>query len=119
MELLWDSSSEAMVWSTDGVPRQGLTGESNERCAQQPVTSSRRIEYTLSKKAKGGETIDLFIEMACNGMFGAGENDIINPPDENRQFRLALGNYLVQTVASMLVIMYGELIEYHLVNWMI
>ncbi|KAF9407615.1 Glycoside hydrolase, 38 vacuolar alpha mannosidase, partial [Podila epigama] len=27
VDLLWDSNSEAMVWSTDGIPRQGLTGD--------------------------------------------------------------------------------------------
>ncbi|KAF9922353.1 Glycoside hydrolase, 38 vacuolar alpha mannosidase, partial [Linnemannia zychae] len=80
VELLWDSNSEAMIWSTDGVPRQGLTGDKG---------NDRRIEYTLLKKAKGGEVIELWVEMACNGMFGAGKNGLINPPDENRYFRLA------------------------------
>ncbi|KAF9960191.1 Glycoside hydrolase, 38 vacuolar alpha mannosidase [Mortierella alpina] len=27
VELLWDSNSEAMIWSLEGVPRQGLTGD--------------------------------------------------------------------------------------------
>lgn len=27
VDLIWDSGSEAMVWSTDGIPRQGLTGD--------------------------------------------------------------------------------------------
>ncbi|KAF9113409.1 Glycoside hydrolase, 38 vacuolar alpha mannosidase [Mortierella sp. AM989] len=80
VELLWDSSSEAMVWSTDGIPRQGLTGDKG---------NDRRVEYTLLKKAKGGETIELLVEMACNGMFGTGQNGLINPPDENRSFQLA------------------------------
>jgi alpha-mannosidase len=107
-----------MVWSTDGIPRQGLTGDSKEllhttttvaySCKTQKVINNltdfrlsssvpqegndRRIEYTLLKNAKGGETIDLFIEMACNGMFGVGQDGLINPPDENRQFLLAQGN---------------------------
>ncbi|KAG0368052.1 Glycoside hydrolase, 38 vacuolar alpha mannosidase [Gamsiella multidivaricata] len=80
VELIWDSSSEAMVWSTDGIPRQGLTGDKG---------NDRRVEYVLLKKAKGRETIELFVEMACNGMFGAGMNNIINPPQENRRFLLA------------------------------
>lgn len=54
--------------------------------------NDRRIEYTLVKKAKGGETIDLFVEMACNGMFGVGLDELINPPDENRHFLLAKGS---------------------------
>ncbi|KAG0012639.1 Glycoside hydrolase, 38 vacuolar alpha mannosidase [Entomortierella chlamydospora] len=80
VELLWDSNSEAMVWSTDGVPRQGLTGDRG---------NDRRVEYTLLKSAKGGETIELFVEMACNGMFGTGNGGLINPPDNNRSFQLA------------------------------
>ncbi|KAF9353142.1 Glycoside hydrolase, 38 vacuolar alpha mannosidase [Mortierella sp. NVP85] len=80
VELLWDSGNEAMIWSTDGIPRQGLTGGGG---------GDRRTEYTLVKKAKGGETIDLFVEMACNGLFGAGKDELINPPDENKRFLLA------------------------------
>ncbi|KAG0213254.1 Glycoside hydrolase, 38 vacuolar alpha mannosidase [Mortierella sp. GBA30] len=80
VELLWDSNSEAMVWSTEGVPRQGLTGDKG---------NDRRVEYTLFKKAKGGDTVELFVEMACNGMFGTGKNGQINPPDENRVFQLS------------------------------
>jgi len=29
------------------------------------------------------------VEMACNGMFGAGDNGMIAPPDMERQFTLA------------------------------
>ncbi|OAQ30725.1 glycoside hydrolase family 38 protein [Linnemannia elongata AG-77] len=80
VELIWDSSSEAMIWSTDGIPRQGLTGDRG---------NDRRVEYTLLKKAKGGEVIDLWVEMACNGMFGTGKNSLINPPEDNRTFYLS------------------------------
>ncbi|KAF9899447.1 Glycoside hydrolase, 38 vacuolar alpha mannosidase, partial [Lobosporangium transversale] len=80
VELLWDSNSEAMVWSTEGIPRQGLTGDKG---------NDRRVEYTLTKKAKGEEIIELLIEMACNGMFGAGKDGVINPPEENRYFQLS------------------------------
>lgn len=47
----------------------------------------------LLKKAKGGEVIDLWVEMACNGMFGTGKNGLINPPEDNRTFCLSQGNY--------------------------
>ncbi|KAG0332262.1 Glycoside hydrolase, 38 vacuolar alpha mannosidase [Podila humilis] len=104
VELLWDSNSEAMIWSTEGIPRQGLTGGRGD---------DRRVEYTLARKAKGGEMIELYIEMACNGMFGVGKDDNINPPDENRTFTLtqveiAVPNkavwqlyYDMQTIAGM------------------
>ncbi|KAF8965684.1 hypothetical protein BGZ46_000515 [Entomortierella lignicola] len=91
IELLWDSNSEAMVWSTDGIPRQGLTGDKG---------NDRRLEYKLLKKAKGGETIELFVEMACNGMFGAGKNGVINPPEDNRSFRLAQVEIVIPNKAA-------------------
>jgi len=55
------------------------------------------VEYSLLRKAKGGETVELFVEMACNGMFGTGQNGLINPPDENRFFQLAKGKLQVLT----------------------
>ncbi|KAG0307665.1 hypothetical protein BGZ98_010134 [Dissophora globulifera] len=91
VELLWDSSSEAMVWSMDGVPRQGLTGDKGV---------DRRVEYQLLKKAKGGETIELLVEMACNGMFGAGNNGLINPPEEDRKFLLSQVEIVVPNKAA-------------------
>ncbi|KAG0237650.1 Glycoside hydrolase, 38 vacuolar alpha mannosidase [Actinomortierella wolfii] len=81
IELLWDANCEAMVWSMDGIPLQGLTGDGGD---------TRRIEYSLTKKAKGGEQINLMIEIACNGLFGAGRNGVlIGPTDENRYFQLS------------------------------
>ncbi len=64
VHLLWDSSSEACVWQ-DGQPLQGLTGSTRGW-----VSGTIRSEYCLSKKAKGGEQIELYVEVACNGLFG-------------------------------------------------
>jgi alpha-mannosidase len=75
----WDSDSEALIWSIDGKPLQGLTGGSGW---------DRRVEYLLIKQAKAGDTFNIFIEMACNGMFGVGNNGQINPPEPNRMFQL-------------------------------
>ncbi|KAF9215374.1 Glycoside hydrolase, 38 vacuolar alpha mannosidase [Podila verticillata] len=85
VDLIWDSGSEAMVWSADGIPRQGLTGDRG---------NDRRVEYTLAKKAKGGEPKELYIEMACNGMFGTGNGNQINPPQEDRTFFLTQGKQI-------------------------
>lgn len=63
--LLWDSCSEACVWQ-DGVPMQGLTG--SESGWSSP---SIRKEYRITPRAGGGEHIELYVEMACNGMFGS------------------------------------------------
>ena len=32
VQFLWDSDSEALVWSVDGVPLQGLTGGGEYEC---------------------------------------------------------------------------------------
>lgn len=68
VHLLWDSSSEACVWQ-DGEPMQGLTGSSSGWAG-----SMIRGEYILAKQARGGQSLALYIEVACNGLFGlAGE----------------------------------------------
>ncbi|KAG1433955.1 hypothetical protein G6F56_014466 [Rhizopus delemar] len=62
----------------EGTPLQGLTGGAG---------SDARLEYTLTPHAQGGEVIQFYVEMACNGMFGTG-NGLIGPPDPNRFFNL-------------------------------
>jgi len=37
---------------------------------------------------KSGDEFEYFIEMACNGMFGAGNNGLINPPLPDKSFVL-------------------------------
>jgi alpha-mannosidase len=49
--------------------------------------SDARHEYVLTTSARGGDPIQFYIEMACNGMFGTG-NGLIGPPDPNRFFNL-------------------------------
>lgn len=73
VHLLWDSTSEACVWDKAGRPLQGLTGSGNSW-----VTGSIRPEFRLTPKARGGESFTLFIEVACNGLFGdpIGDGDI-------------------------------------------
>lgn len=39
--------------------------------------------------------LELFVEMACNGLFGAGEGTQISPPNPNKQFTLAKANLAV------------------------
>ncbi|CAG8506444.1 799_t:CDS:10 [Paraglomus brasilianum] len=79
VQFLWDADSEALVWSVDGVPLQGLTGGDG---------NDRRHEYILTRSSKGGDIFEFYIEMACNGMFGTGKGDSINPPDPNRTYTL-------------------------------
>ncbi|USW54156.1 Putative glycoside hydrolase family 38 domain, galactose mutarotase-like domain superfamily [Septoria linicola] len=81
IELHWDSSSEGLVWTQDGKPLQGLTG------------NGERIEWIVPNKYQtGGEEV-IYIEMACNGMFGNPTGgDTIQPPDPNRYFPLQLAD---------------------------
>lgn len=77
VELHWDSSSEGMVWTEDGKPLQGLTG------------NGERIEWIVPHSYRQPNEQTIYIEMACNGMFGNPTGgDTIQPPDPNRYFRL-------------------------------
>ena len=64
VHLVWDSSSEACVYQ-DGVATQGLTGKSNSWSSD-----AIRKEYRLVKSAQGGEEIQVWVEIACNHLFG-------------------------------------------------
>ena len=87
VELHWDCSNEATVWTEDGKPLQGLTGR------------GERIEWILPRSFKDGNSHLLYLEMACNGMFGNGPGrpifknnaggDSIQPPDPNKHFALS------------------------------
>ncbi|KAL7629336.1 Glycoside hydrolase, 38 vacuolar alpha mannosidase [Parahypoxylon ruwenzoriense] len=76
LEFHWDSNSEGMVWTDDGKPLQGLTG------------GGERVEWILPDSFRDGKDHTIYIEMACNSMFGNPAGDIIQPPDPNRSFQL-------------------------------
>lgn len=67
VHLLWDSTSEACIWQ-DGEPLQGLTGSGSGWSAE--PARPLRGEYCLTRNAAGGERIVLYVEVACNGLFG-------------------------------------------------
>lgn len=71
VHLIWDNGSEALLYE-QGVPRQAFYGGGGD---------DRRQEYLLTKQAKGNEKFLLFIEMACNGMFGnPADGGFLKPP---------------------------------------
>ncbi|EEP82819.1 hypothetical protein UREG_07684 [Uncinocarpus reesii 1704] len=76
LEFHWDANNEGMVWSEDGNPLQGLTG------------GGERVEWIIPDGFRDGKEHVFYIEMACNGMFGNANGDIIQPPNPNRYFRL-------------------------------
>ncbi|KAH6691636.1 glycosyl hydrolase family 38 domain-containing protein [Plectosphaerella plurivora] len=78
LELHWDANNEGLIWNEQGHPLQGLTG------------GGERIEWILPKSFRDGKQHTIYIEMACNGMFGnAPGGDSIQPPDPNKRFTLS------------------------------
>uniref|UniRef100_A0A8C5BU47 alpha-mannosidase n=1 Tax=Gadus morhua TaxID=8049 RepID=A0A8C5BU47_GADMO len=75
VHLLWESDGEAMVWR-DEQPVQGLTKE------------GEKTSYILSECLGDDDphSITLYVEMACNGLFGAGQGSMIAAPDPNRKY---------------------------------
>ncbi|KAG9246838.1 glycoside hydrolase family 38 protein [Calycina marina] len=89
LELHWDANNEGMVWTKDGNPLQGLTG------------GGERIEWILPKSFRDGKEHIIYIEMACNGMFGnAPGGDSIQPPDPNKYFQLAKADIVAVNVVA-------------------
>lgn len=76
LEFHWDSESEAMVWTDDGKPLQGLTG------------GGERTEWILPKSWRDGKEHTFYIEMACNKMFGNAPSDSIQPPAPDNYYTL-------------------------------
>ncbi|ODA82930.1 hypothetical protein RJ55_01439 [Drechmeria coniospora] len=76
--LEWDANNEGLVWADDGMPLQGLTG------------GGERTEWIVPKSFRDGKEHVIYVEMACNGMFGNAPNgrSSIAPPDPNRYFTL-------------------------------
>ncbi|KAI8506798.1 Alpha-mannosidase 2C1 [Branchiostoma belcheri] len=79
VRFIWDSGSEAMVWQ-DGEPIQGLSGDTYSRT---DVILTKKLDKTQPHH------ITLYVEMAANGMFGAGQGTMISAPDPNRTFTLS------------------------------
>lgn len=77
--LEWDANNEGLVWSEDGMPLQGLTG------------GGERIEWIIPNDMRDGKQHMIYVEMACNGMFGNAPDgtNANHPPDPNRYFSLS------------------------------
>ncbi|KAL7422655.1 Glycoside hydrolase, 38 vacuolar alpha mannosidase [Cryptotrichosporon argae] len=77
VQLEFDCSGEAMVFTTDGDPLHGLTGG---------FDGDRRVEFIIPQQARKAGVAHYYIEASCNGMFGQGGD--YEPPDPNRNYRL-------------------------------
>eukprot|EP00189_Rhodosorus_marinus_P000563 CAMPEP_0113958740 /NCGR_PEP_ID=MMETSP0011_2-20120614/3670_1 /TAXON_ID=101924 /ORGANISM="Rhodosorus marinus" /LENGTH=968 /DNA_ID=CAMNT_0000969801 /DNA_START=354 /DNA_END=3257 /DNA_ORIENTATION=+ /assembly_acc=CAM_ASM_000156 len=70
-----------MLWSDHGQPRQGFTGGGG---------MCRRDNYPLFHEVpSGGAEVVVYVEMACNGLFGAGRGGDIEPPDPDCSYTLS------------------------------
>jgi alpha-mannosidase len=78
VELHWDANNEGLVWTEDGRPLQGLTG------------GGERVEWIVPLEWRDYDKWHtIYIEMACNGMFGnAPGGDSIQPPRPDKYFEL-------------------------------
>ncbi len=69
----FDPDCEAMIFTPDGTPLQGITGG---------YGGDRRVEYIIPRSAVKAGKHEFIIESSCNGMFGVPWNgDTIAPPD--------------------------------------
>uniref|UniRef100_A0AAY5ER63 alpha-mannosidase n=1 Tax=Electrophorus electricus TaxID=8005 RepID=A0AAY5ER63_ELEEL len=84
VHLRWESDGEGMLWR-DEQPVQGLTKE------------GEKTSYILSECLKQNEphSITLYVELACNGLFGAGQGSFIAAPDPNRKYTLQKAELVV------------------------
>ncbi|XP_021263154.1 alpha-mannosidase 2C1 isoform X2 [Numida meleagris] len=84
VHFVWESDGEGMVWR-DAQPVQGLTKE------------GEKTSYVLTSSLKETEphSLTLYVELACNGLFGAGKGSMIAPPDPDRKFTLSKAELVV------------------------
>jgi alpha-mannosidase len=66
IDLLWATPAESTLW-IGGRSAQGLNG----------VEPHERSDATVLESARGGEHIELALELACNGLFGKLETPVV------------------------------------------
>ncbi|XP_021027388.1 alpha-mannosidase 2C1 isoform X4 [Mus caroli] len=94
VHLCWESDGESLVWR-DGEPVQGLTKE------------GEKTSYVLSERLRASDprSLTLYVEVACNGLLGAGKGSMIAAPDPEKMFQLSQAKLAVfhRDVHSLLV----------------
>ncbi|XP_016066046.1 PREDICTED: alpha-mannosidase 2C1 isoform X3 [Miniopterus natalensis] len=78
VHLRWESDGEGLVWR-DGEPVQGLTKE------------GKKTSYILTERLGEGDprSLTLYVEVACNGLLGAGKGTMIAAPDPEKMFQVS------------------------------
>uniref|UniRef100_A0A8D0TZH2 alpha-mannosidase n=1 Tax=Sus scrofa TaxID=9823 RepID=A0A8D0TZH2_PIG len=94
VHLRWESDGEGLVWR-DGEPVQGLTKE------------GEKTSYVLTDRLgeEDPRSLTLYVEVACNGLLGAGKGSMIASPDPEKMFRVSRAELAVfhQDVHKLLV----------------
>ncbi|XP_004688047.1 PREDICTED: alpha-mannosidase 2C1 isoform X4 [Condylura cristata] len=74
----WESDGEGLVWR-DGEPVQGLTKE------------GEKTSYVITDKLgeEDPRSLTLYVEVACNGLLGAGKGSMIAAPDLEKMFQVS------------------------------
>ncbi|KAL9934910.1 hypothetical protein V8E36_005986 [Tilletia maclaganii] len=85
VQIEFDPSCEALIYSSDGIALQGITGGHGE---------DRRVDYPLTKQWRKGKNT-FYIEVSCNGMFGQSVG-FDKDPDPDRHFTLASADIVVK-----------------------
>ncbi|CAN0033455.1 unnamed protein product [Lampetra planeri] len=81
VHLLWECEGECLLFR-DGQPVAGLT------------TEGEKTSYVVGRARRRTPpppvvvVVSAYVEMACNGLFGAGKGSMIAPPDPERKFAL-------------------------------
>jgi alpha-mannosidase len=88
VQLEFDSTGEAMVYSTDGFPLHGLTGG---------YGGDRRVEFIIPEAQRKAGVAHYFIEATCNKL--GGQNDI-HAPDDNQYYRLNSADLVVPNMEA-------------------
>lgn len=82
----WQTEAEGLVWTSTGHAVHGLSPQDRSNF---PYSLVRERNPTLDDaNGSGGRCAVFYIEVACNGLFGNGRDNLISPPNLGRQFRL-------------------------------
>ncbi|PWZ01460.1 putative AMS1-alpha-mannosidase [Testicularia cyperi] len=84
VQLEFDPGCEAMIFTEDGMPLQGISGGFED---------NRRVDFPLLPQYRNG--IHFYVEITANGMFGL-PADGSGDPDPNRYFELASCDIVVK-----------------------
>ncbi|XP_054706199.1 LOW QUALITY PROTEIN: alpha-mannosidase 2C1-like [Uloborus diversus] len=83
VHLRWHAGCESMLWTSDGIPLQGLNGTDRQSFIISCNTTLEDLRQTF------------YVEMACNTLLGSGSPTMISPPDRKRYFTLELADIAV------------------------